>query len=394
MFENIIGHQQTTRALERDLHESSLPPSLLITGPRYSGKGSIALELARGLTCREDRRWGCNCHSCRLQRGLQHHDTLMLGHRYFDLEVRASIEAFRREPRAGTAFLLVRAVRKLLRRFDPVLLSDSRAKKTASVVAKVEEALEELEPTEGRADGWQHRTEKELTAQLANLESLVAAAQQQLTHDPVPVDAVRAIASWAHLSSTTGVKVAIIEEAHQLQEAARNAMLKLLEEPPPGVFLILTSSRRTAMIPTLLSRLRVYAIAQRSPGEEVEVQQRIFRVQDPASPRLQDFFRRHHSAAAGWADLAGAMIAAARGERDRREVSLKLREQLNGVPPRSGAEYLLDALLEMLRADVRRGETAQAREWAVLVRSYWDRIATRNVNPLATLERLLVAMTS
>jgi DNA polymerase-3 subunit gamma/tau len=318
----------------------------------------------------------------------------MLGHRYFDLEIRASIEAFRREPRAGTAFLLVRAVRKLLRRFDAVLLSDSRAKKVESAVAKVEEALQELEPAEGRADLWQRNTGKELSAQLSNLESLVAAVQQQLPHDPVPVDAVRSIAAWAQLSSSTGVKVAIIEEAHQLQEAARNAMLKLLEEPPSGVFLILTSSRRTAMIPTLLSRLRVYAIAQRSPGEEVEVQQRIFRVEEPASPRLQDFFRQHHSAADSWAELAGAMISAARGERDRREVSVKLREQLAGVPPRSGAEYLLDALLELLRADLRQGETARVQEWAILVRSHWDRITTRNVNPLSTLERLLVAMTS
>lgn len=49
-------------------------------------------------------------------------------------------------------------------------------------------------------------------------------------------------------------KVYIVDPAHRMSQAAANAMLKVLEEPPPYAVLILVSSQPAALLPTVLSR--------------------------------------------------------------------------------------------------------------------------------------------
>jgi DNA polymerase-3 subunit delta' len=60
-------------------------------------------------------------------------------------------------------------------------------------------------------------------------------------------------------------RVAIIRDADALQEAAANALLKTLEEPPSFALLILTSSRPRALLPTLRSRCQEIRFAPLSP---------------------------------------------------------------------------------------------------------------------------------
>ena len=56
--------------------------------------------------------------------------------------------------------------------------------------------------------------------------------------DQIPVDTVRALIDWAHLTSHRGgAKVAVIAPAERMNAAAANALLKTLEEPPPGTYL-------------------------------------------------------------------------------------------------------------------------------------------------------------
>ncbi|MFO8043458.1 MAG: hypothetical protein R6U25_09675 [Alkalispirochaeta sp.] len=396
MFENIVGLETVVADLTRDVEQERLPQAIILAGPRYGGKSSVALELARVLTCHEAGQWGCSCRSCRLQRGLQHRDTVLAGDRYFELEISAARTAFQREPRAGTAFLLVRAVRKLVRRFDAFLWPDSRLKKVEPAMTALEEALEQIEPADHRDAPWTQLSPKEFQAVLDTIDTQAAKLQQQLPHDPVPVDLVRAISSWAQMSSSAGAKVLIVEEAHQLQEGARNAMLKLLEEPPPGLTIVFTTSRRTAVIPTVLSRLRMYNLPERPPEVQQLVQEKIYRVEDPEQPLLQPFFRRSSTAALGWREVSREIFHALPQPGGVARLQVTLREQLAQGPPRKAAEYLLDALLEELRGSLRGGESATdvARTAALAeqVRLHWDRITTRNMNPVSVIESLLISM--
>lgn len=396
MFENIIGLDSVVRDLRRDVEAGTLPQAILLAGPRYGGKSSVALELARVRTCHGSGEWGCTCRACHLHRGLQHPDTLVVGDRYFELEIAAAASAFLAEPRSGTAFLLVRAVRKLLRRFDAFLWPEARLKKADAPMRALEETMERIEPADMRDAPWEHLSPKDLGVLVETLVEQAAKLQAQLPHDPVPIDVVRAIGSWAHVASTSGSKVVVIEEAHQLQDAARNAMLKLLEEPPEGVALILTTSRRTAVIPTLLSRLRVYNFPERTPEVQRDVLARIFRVPDSHHPTLRDFFRSQNRQAQSWRELATEMVRAVSDPAAVPRFLVSLRDHLGAGPSRKGAEYLLDALLEELRMELRSAsgpqERARLERVSREVRGHWDRIAGRNMNPLAVLEGLTIRL--
>ncbi|MCL2558301.1 MAG: DNA polymerase III, partial [Treponema sp.] len=67
------------------------------------------------------------------------------------------------------------------------------------------------------------------------------------------------------------------ENAERMREDARNALLKLLEEPPETLRIVMTAQRRESVMPTILSRLRPYRFSARSAGEEAEILRRVFR---------------------------------------------------------------------------------------------------------------------
>lgn len=71
------------------------------------------------------------------------------------------------------------------------------------------------------------------------------------------VDQVRAIRHAAHRSAVEGkVKVFVLADAHKLNPAAANALLKLLEEPPTGVVFVLITASPEDLLPTVVSRCR------------------------------------------------------------------------------------------------------------------------------------------
>lgn len=53
-------------------------------------------------------------------------------------------------------------------------------------------------------------------------------------------------------------KVYIIDEVHMLSQAAFNAFLKTLEEPPPHAIFVLATTEKHKIIPTILSRCQIY----------------------------------------------------------------------------------------------------------------------------------------
>ena len=69
------------------------------------------------------------------------------------------------------------------------------------------------------------------------------------------IDTMREMTRWAQQKPMlSGWKVFIVRDAETLVPQAQNALLKTLEEPPPGTLVILTVSKKTSLLATILSR--------------------------------------------------------------------------------------------------------------------------------------------
>ncbi|QQO08230.1 DNA polymerase III [Breznakiella homolactica] len=277
MFENILG-QQSVEQLARDIRETALAPSMLFSGPAGTGKGSTALELGRILSCESPGApWNCPCPACSLHRTLSHTDMLLLGPRNFSAEITASREAFLREPNAPSAKLLyIRAVRKLAVRFSPVLWEDDpKLSKINGTLGSLHEELEEFTalPLQAAGSVPDEKAEK-LSLSLAKLAFKL---ESDGISDSIPIGHIRRASYWSRLAPSGRRKLVIIENADRMQDGARNSLLKILEEPPDRVNILLTSTNPGALLPTIRSRLRPYRFYRRDQAVETDVIRRVFR---------------------------------------------------------------------------------------------------------------------
>lgn len=73
------------------------------------------------------------------------------------------------------------------------------------------------------------------------------------------VDDIRALIDQVRFAPQLGThKIYIIDEVHMLSQAAFNAFLKTLEEPPKHAIFILATTEKHKIIPTILSRCQVF----------------------------------------------------------------------------------------------------------------------------------------
>ncbi|MCE1196571.1 DNA polymerase III, partial [bacterium] len=285
MYENLLSQEAARAALAGDIAGGALPPALLFSGPPASGKLTAALETSRALSCRRDGAWNCACPDCERHRRLAHGDLLLFGKRSFPEELAVAREFVGRQPSQASAYFFLRAARKLLARFNPALWAGEESKlgKAAPLVQSIEEALDLLDPerfgspiAEGAAKAIEAACED-------------AAALEALVPDAPPVFMIRSMEVWAQLAPAGKRKTVIIENADHMQDSARNAMLKILEEPPETVRFILLTSRRASMMATILSRARLYHFAARDEAATAEVLRRVFK-SDEGAPSLQAYF--------------------------------------------------------------------------------------------------------
>ena len=194
----LYGHAALRRRLADSVARGTLPASLLIRGPRGIGKQRLALWLGQLMLCTGDATRPCGaCVHCRYGSALTHPD----------------LRWFFPRPRLGDA--------------------DATAQ---DVLDDYVDAV-----TERAARGG-------LYAPPSGTEALYVAS-------------VRALVRMAALTPTLGSrKVFVIGDAERMvpqegADAAANAFLKLLEEPPADTMLILTSSEPGALLPTIRSRV-------------------------------------------------------------------------------------------------------------------------------------------
>ncbi len=75
--------------------------------------------------------------------------------------------------------------------------------------------------------------------------------------DTISIDDVRAIQERLHSTGSGTHRFCLIRSVERMQDEAANALLKILEEPPPGRIFILTTQQLEGLLPTVVSRCRV-----------------------------------------------------------------------------------------------------------------------------------------
>ena len=156
-----------------------------------------------------------------------------------------------------------------------------------------------------------------------------------------------------------GLRVAVMARADRLTEQAANAVLKTLEEPPPGTHLILAAAHPERLPATILSRCQQYACAPLTAAE--------------ITAWLQDVHGVDHRLAATAAALSGgrpgrALSLATTPGALRAEVDAIDAFVAAGGSGRGGALKAADAVAPNQGADGREIALRHVNAWAAFVR--------------------------
>src|SRR5213595_1255453 len=334
----LYGHEGIRHRLVGAIASGRLPQALLFEGPSGVGKQRLALWLAQALVCERaggkaggEAREGCGeCQQCKLVLKLSHPDVHW---------------------------------------FVPVEL----AKKGADADKQVDLVAEAL------AEQLATRRERPLYGPPSGLASHGIAS-------------VRLILRRLALKPALGRrKVFLIGDAERLvpqtgAEAAANALLKALEEPPADTVFVLTTAAPDSLLPTILSRVVrvrvarlpdsiVAAFAPRELGErgQHELAQRVALADGRIGRLLADGAGRARGAEAAERFLAAVEAGPVR----RYEVALGLQP----FQARGGFTDMLDGLLERLREQARIGAETEKVVEAIARVLEARGLAQGNVNP-------------
>jgi DNA polymerase-3 subunit delta' len=167
--------------------------------------------------------------------------------------------------------------------------------------------------------------------------------------ETIGIDRVRALTAFVQLTShRQRAKVAVISPAERMNAAAANALLKTLEEPPPGTFLILVSDQPGRVPATILSRCRKLA----APLPDPAVARAWLAAQGVAAPDL------------ALAQAAGAPIDALARADPAVQAERRFWLAALGQPERLSVPALA-ARIDAGGKDERRARLAHALEWLI-----------------------------
>lgn len=102
-------------------------------------------------------------------------------------------------------------------------------------------------------------------------ESSASGSKKTAKKTQISVAQVRELANFLTLSShqSGGLRIVLIHPAEALNSASANGLLKMLEEPPPGVIFILVTHQLNRLLPTIISRCQ--KIDMPMPGRAVAI---------------------------------------------------------------------------------------------------------------------------
>ena len=171
------------------------------------------------------------------------------------------------------------------------------------------------------------------------------------------VEQMRAIEAAANYRPFEGkARVFIVEDADKLNESSANALLKILEEPPPTSHIVLLTSRPAWLLPTIRSRCQIIRFSPMAAGEiekylvqnklasvaEARVRARVARgsLSRALNENLDDFTEQRQA-------MLEVLEALTQGQ-DRLQL-LRSAEQLNEAQYKDEYETRLDVLETLIR---------------------------------------------
>lgn len=249
-FDNLSLTQKNIASnLEAAINGGFLPQSLLFSGTSGSSRMTAALDLCYTLLGKDDDR-----------ELLRSSNIVFLPTRNLHAEIQAAVSLYKSSRNRVSRVFLIETVRKALLQYSSVL-SSAYEKKVQAYFAQADEVATLL---------YDYEEEREYSDK--EIDELVKCVEKNMTQafltkgrrsSGVTIDEIRAIQDW--FSSSSDVKIAIIENLEESTEGAKNSLLKILEEPNENGYLILISSNPQRLLPTILSRVRKYSFPSLSP---------------------------------------------------------------------------------------------------------------------------------
>jgi len=211
-FDQFAGNRSTVEGLRAAIAAGRLPHSLILLGPRGAGKYTLALLLTMALECE-------------------------------------------RQPRESAAD------GRSLAGFCGVCRNCTRIAESAELEAKVEEAVAAREEM--------RETDKKDTRVLVQTHPDVLVVPPDPPQLLIKLGQIRTLINRSQrLPVEAPAKVFLITSAAFMKEAA-NSLLKVLEEPPPYVHILLMAENLGELLPTIRSRCAVGHLGA-LPAEEIE----------------------------------------------------------------------------------------------------------------------------
>ncbi len=217
------------------------PNAVLFSGERFTGRMFASMQICKAL-------------------GVPPENIVIVSDRNHGDRIRTALALYRKNRNASAKAFLRENVSILLQQYHGALLdgqSTIAGKKRFSDAAEVADLLRDLDSA----------SEAEAEAMAAKLEKACSPLMDGNRSSAITIAQVRAIRDWCSTSDMEGMsKFIIIEGLENALDAAVNALLKTLEEPPKGSHFILISANSGKIPATILSRVRKFRFKDLEPG--------------------------------------------------------------------------------------------------------------------------------
>lgn len=201
-WNSIIGQQRVKEILRLALRSGRMPHACLFVGPQGVGKDAAALELARILHCEQPDDGSCGiCDSCRRIEAFQHPDVHWV-----------------------------------------------------TALPRGKDETNEHDPLERLPEGDVHIIQEQFREKGKNPYHRIEIPRANV----IKVNSIRNVRRLTVMTTSDGKpRVTVISNADLMNDEAANMLLKTLEEPADNNLLILTTSHREQLLPTILSRCQL-----------------------------------------------------------------------------------------------------------------------------------------